>query len=203
MLNRTGHNHHHHHHFFPSYSELEAQYHLQGRRLVRPDGQRWWSRHVAVRTESLLATQVSMIEIFLLMLMLVLMPMMMSPMVMMLTSLQYGLATHDGNHHCIIKIFLLMLVLMLTRMLMMALMLVLMLMMVLNGLWPQSPLIVKVIPQNFTKFPSSHTLAANLQHSLDIYIVTLAFWQRETMKRSFAKSGETSNPLILWKFTSH
>ena len=138
-----------------------------------------------------------MSEIFLLMLM------MMSPMAMIPLLLQFGLATQVGNHHCIIKIFLLMLVLMLTRMLMMALMLVLTLMMVLNGLWPQSPLIVKVIPQNFTKFPSSHTLAANLQHSVDIYIVTLAFWQRETMKRSFAKSGETSNPLILWKFTSH
>ena len=138
-----------------------------------------------------------MSEIFVLMLMLVLT--LMSTMVMMLLLLQYGLATQVGNHHCIIKIFLLML----TQMLMMALMRVLMLMMVLNGLWPQSPLIVKVIPQNFTKFPSSHTLAANLQHSLDIYIVTLAFWQRETMKRSFAKSGETSNPLILWKFTSH
>ena len=137
-----------------------------------------------------------MIEIFLLMLMPVL-------TLMLMLLLQLGLATQVGNHHRITKIFLLMLVLIPTRMLMMALMLVLMLMMVLNGLWPQSPLIVKVIPQNFTKFPNSHTLAANLQHSLDIYIVTLAFWQRETMKRSFAKSGETSNPLILWKFTSH
>ena len=53
-----------------------------------------------------------MIEIFLLMLMLVLMLMMMSPMVMMLLLLQFGLATQVGNHHCIIKIFFLMLVLM-------------------------------------------------------------------------------------------
>ena len=88
-------------------------------------------------------------------------------------------------------------------MLIMLMLMLIVLMLMLNGVGPQSPLTVKVIPQNFTKFQSSHTLAANLQHSMDIYIVTLAFWQRETMKRSFAKSGETSNPLILWKFTSH
>ena len=54
-----------------------------------------------------------MIEIFLLMLMLVLTLMLMS-IIVMLTLLRLRLANHDGNHHCIIKIFSLLLVLMLT-----------------------------------------------------------------------------------------
>ena len=41
-------------------------------------------------------------------------------------------------------------------MMVLMLMLMLMLVMMLNGVWPQSPLSVKVIPQKFTKFTHHH-----------------------------------------------